>query len=367
MVTPALRALRRRFPTAEIWAQGRPHLDQLIGGAPLYDRYLPIIKAQRASDSSDSPTLAESGIDLAIVFPHSFRAAFEVFRAGIPLRVGYRREGRGVFFTHSLAPHQCSQPAPLADRAKRQAYQLVEGVSKSLARGWARRAPSLLANVRLSETVIPVPMIEQYLELAAVVGAEGDTEGPTLVVSEELELRARGQLRALGLAEGESYLAVNPGASFGVSKVYPIELLAESMQQLSEKLDRRVLVLCGPGEEPLSSELSDRLGDRAIGSHANLIPLDALKVAIRDASLLVTTDTGPWHIGNAFDTPSVVLMGPTDPRYTRSRWAKSIVLREPVECGPCHKKSCPLEHHRCMRDIPPGRVAAAGLSLLAQG
>jgi heptosyltransferase-2 len=40
------------------------------------------------------------------------------------------------------------------------------------------------------------------------------------------------------------------------------------------------------------------------------------------------------------------------------------VLREPVECSPCHKKVCPIDH-RCMTRLAPERVLDAAAELLA--
>ena len=75
------------------------------------------------------------------------------------------------------------------------------------------------------------------------------------------------------------------------------------------------------------------------------------------------TDTGPRHIATAFDIPTVVLMGPTDPRYTASNLTWTRVLRIDVECGPCHLKICPLDH-RCMTGIHAADVLQAAAELL---
>ena len=40
------------------------------------------------------------------------------------------------------------------------------------------------------------------------------------------------------------------------------------------------------------------------------------------------------------------------------------MLREPVECSPCHLKVCPIDH-RCMQRLAPERVLAAAAELLA--
>jgi heptosyltransferase-2 len=88
-----------------------------------------------------------------------------------------------------------------------------------------------------------------------------------------------------------------------------------------------------------------------------------LKPVLRRARLLVTTDTGPRHVATAFGTPAVVVMGPTDPRHTASNLDRTRVLRVDVECGPCHLKTCPIDH-RCMTALTATDALRAADSLL---
>ena len=76
------------------------------------------------------------------------------------------------------------------------------------------------------------------------------------------------------------------------------------------------------------------------------------------------TDSGTRHVATALGVPVVVLMGPTDPVYTATNLRTTAVLREPVECAPCHLKECPIDH-RCMERIGADRAIEAGERLLA--
>ncbi len=101
--------------------------------------------------------------------------------------------------------------------------------------------------------------------------------------------------------------------------------------------------------------------------------LGGLKSVCSRLSVLVTTDTGPRHVAAAFGVPVVVVMGPTDPRYTNSNLERTEVLREKVDCAPhrwpCHEKDCPLEgprRHQCMERIPAERAVRAAADLMAR-
>jgi heptosyltransferase-2 len=95
-----------------------------------------------------------------------------------------------------------------------------------------------------------------------------------------------------------------------------------------------------------------------------VLPLHRLTALVRRGALMITGDTGPRHIANAFELPVVCLMGPSDPVYTRYCLERTALLRKELDCSPCQRKVCPLGHHRCMRDITVDEVVAAGERLL---
>ena len=311
MATPALRALRRAAPDAELVVFGRPLLFGLLEGGDLFDRAVANHKG-KGRVRANVAALREIGADLAVILPHSFRTAWEVFRAGIPRRVGYRREGRGWMLTESIAPH------------------------------------------RVRGKIVPVPMVFQYLELVALLGAVPDGDGPKLPVSEELRARGDAALRELGVDDTDRLIVLNPGASFGPSKIWPVEYLSEVADHFMRE-GAKVLILCGPGEEELGATIAELCEGPVIDTGRAVLPLDITKPVLARANLMITTDAGPRHVSVSQGTPTIVLMGPTDPRYTDSHLGESVVLRRDVPCGPCHLKVCPLDH-RCLREIRPAEV-----------
>jgi heptosyltransferase-2 len=80
--------------------------------------------------------------------------------------------------------------------------------------------------------------------------------------------------------------------------------------------------------------------------------------------MLVTTDSGPRFLGVAFERPVVTLFGPTDARMTATSYDREITLSLGLDCQPCMARTCPLGHHRCMRDLTVDTVHAAVAKLL---
>ncbi|HOJ30398.1 MAG TPA: glycosyltransferase family 9 protein [bacterium] len=74
-----------------------------------------------------------------------------------------------------------------------------------------------------------------------------------------------------------------------------------------------------------------------------------LAFVIENAALLITTDSGPMHVGAATGTRTVAIFGPTDPRYHCPSGITFIQANN--VCPPCYKKQC--EHHTCMKSISP--------------
>src|SRR5258708_37205340 len=92
------------------------------------------------------------------------------------------------------------------------------------------------------------------------------------------------------------------------------------------------------------------------------IRLGPQKEAVRRCHLLVTSHTGPRHIAAAMDVPVVTIFGPTHPQWTEIYYAKERQVAGKVFCGPCQKKTGPLDH-RCMTRATPGMADAAAMEL----
>jgi heptosyltransferase-2 len=130
-----------------------------------------------------------------------------------------------------------------------------------------------------------------------------------------------------------------------------------------------VLVLCGPGERELAREIVRLTGSAQAHALADLavdgvrLSLGLTKACVRRCDLLVTTDSGPRHFAAAFDRPVVTLFGPTHIGWTETYHPRAVHLQKQVECGPCQRRVCPLDH-RCMKQLTPAEVLAAAEGLL---
>ena len=327
MATPALKAIRSGFPDAHITWLVRPLLKKIIETLPYWnqifeygggDRFLKVGRLL-----SWSMRLRREEFDMAVVLPNSFSSALMVFLAGIRHRVGYSREGRGLMLTDSLMP------------------------------------------VREGSTIVPVPMVDYYLRISDSLKCPRLTTVPELSVSRTARQQAEVIFKRLGVDTKRHIVVIIPGAAFGSSKCWKPEYFAQVADHLIERYACNVIIVPGPEEVEIVKDIEARMEKRAFALIDPIVPLDVLMAIIQSSSLLITNDTGPRHFGVAFNKPVVVIMGPTDPRYTNLNLEKTIVLRENLDCSPCHLKVCPRDH-RCMTAITPDRVIQASVRFLEE-
>lgn len=319
--TALFRELRAAYPKARILLGARPHLEPLARNAPWYDEFLAVeTRTGKPGIRETAKRLREAGCDLAILLPNSFRSALPPFLAGVPHRLGYSGGGRTLLLTRRLSPPR-------------------EGMRR-----------------------IHVPMPYSYGMLLSLIGVTPKSLRPELFFDEATGREAEQYLAKRGIARGERYAVVSPGASFGSSKLWNVESFAAVIDGLRDRFSLKTFVHCGPGEEKICQEIEARCKNKPASSYDEKRGLQELKPIVARCSLLVTTDSGPRHFGVAFDRPIVCLMGPTSPFCTHANVEKTEIVRIEVDCGPCHLKTCPLDH-RCMQQITPGMVLAAAEKL----
>src|SRR5262249_30367249 len=102
MATPALRALRQHFSGARIVGVLKPYVAGVLEGGDWFDEQ--ILSGRGSGILSTAWQLRRRSIDLAILFPNSFRTALVAWFGGCKKRIGCVRYGRGPLLTDRLLP-----------------------------------------------------------------------------------------------------------------------------------------------------------------------------------------------------------------------------------------------------------------------
>jgi heptosyltransferase-2 len=326
MATPALRALRAHFSAARLIGVLRSYVAEVLQGSPWLDDLIFLDNKGPAGARWPATAwrLRRQRPDLAVLFPNSFRTALVARLGGCRRRIGYRRYARGWLLTDPLEP--------------------------------VRDPPGRIK---------PSPVIDAYNGLAQSAGCPWPGYRMELFTTPADEAAADDLWERTGLAKYREVICLNPGAAFGSAKHWQVDSFAVLARELADRRGSGILVLCGPGERELARQIGLLAGRDAIHTLADsALSLGLTKACIRRSDLVITTDSGPRHFAAAFDRPVVTLFGPTHIDWTETYFAKAIHLQKKVDCGPCQRRVCPLDH-RCMKLLTPAEVLHAAGVLLA--
>ncbi len=169
--------------------------------------------------------------------------------------------------------------------------------------------------------------------------------------------------RDLGSAEVATRLLGKPsgqivgmilGSRWG-SKDWLPEGYQRLLQQLIHRADLTPVLFGDRAALELASALQQQCATPVVNlvGKTSLVELAAL---LRLCRVTVGPDSGPGHLAASFGVPQVTLMGPTSPVRVAPSGSEDLVVRAPIGCAPCLRRSCPGLEKLCMRLIRPEDV-----------
>lgn len=323
MSLPALAAVRLRFPRAHIAVLARPWVADLYRHEPFADEIIPYQARGPRSRWEIAQRLRPMGFECALLLQNAFDAAAVTRMAGIPRRIGYRRDGRGWLLTDSIeVPRRGSIPP-------HESFYYLELLRRC---GWVDNLPP-----------------------AALIRLEGAA-------------KAREAGRRRFQDEGwDSLLGVSPGAAFGGAKRWLPDRFAEAAAALARETGAAIALFGSQAERPICELILGQLQRRgiAVRNYAGATSLGEFIERAAACRLFLTNDSGAMHIASALGVPTVAVFGATNPVTTGPTGPLARIVRTGVECSPCLLRECPIDH-RCMQAVGAARVVTAALELLQQ-
>jgi len=311
MAEPAVRALRRAHPQAQVLLAGP--WATVLGGQGLADTLVTYPRAWSGRLAA-ADVVRRLAPDTAVLLPNSVESALAAWYWGAGRRIGFDAGVRGKVLTDVVA-----LPEPRRHQ------------------------------------------IDEYLMLAERCGASADDAEPTLTPP-PADGAARAEARALlaeaGAHGGRRTVGVHLGAAYGPAKTWPAERVAE-LCRLLDTVGARAVLLGTAAEAPAAAALAAEAPAATLAGRDRPALLPSL---LAELDALVSGDTGVAHLATALGTPVVALFGPTDPALSAPR-GRAVALTHPVPCAPCFYRVCPIEHP-CLRGLEAKRVRDAVLALL---
>jgi len=303
---------------------------------------------------------------------------------------------RNVSFVRRYLPEVqlLAVPEPLSPRLPRAVVQIARQLSRdrpqvivdceqflrlplTLAR-WASGAPCVGLDTPgqcrgplLDEPVTYEPLRHSAETFAALWARAGlaTHDGPGgLQSTPELH---QAQRRSWGL-DHRPLVIMHPGSGDHFpGRRWPAEHFGELMTLLA-KPGTHQLVITGTADErrlcAQAVKAARGTGSSAITDLSGQLDIQALIDLLSGAALLVSNDTGPLHLADALDTPTVGLFGPNTPHRYGPRRPGSVALHSDLPCSPClddrYMKHSSCRHYACMTSLAVEDVAGPCRAIL---
>jgi lipopolysaccharide heptosyltransferase II len=293
--TPALAALRRRFPRARITALVSRSNSGILDGNPDLDARILVNAGTQGPEvirfARHVEAIKRSSFDLMVNL--SPAASFVGLLAGVPEQV------------HLRMPHL---------------WWLIGG-----------------HNAKYRD----LHAVDLYLSvIRPLIGTDVPTElrQPRIYLASSHRADARRLLRECGLTPANLLVAMHVGGDgFGGRKRWSATRFAEVGRHLVDRFDAHVLLLGGPDDRALAEEVREEIprGATNLAGQTSLMETAAL---IERSTLFIGNDSCPLHIAAAVGTPAVGIYGPSNVRQFQpiggSRYRQRVV-RAGLPCSPC--------------------------------
>jgi lipopolysaccharide heptosyltransferase II len=327
LATPAVRALRRRFPEARLDAlvtayaapawHGNPHIDEIltcdkgVATGPLWSRARLAWRLRRRR--------YDLGVILEAHWGYAGFAELLLAAAGIRRRLG-----------RDLGKHR----------------DLLTDAAPVRQQHW----------------------IDTYLDVVALVGAIPDGAGMEVCIHLEDAAAAAAWAKANGADRSPPLVLFPGGNQHLISRRWRAEGFAAVGDALARRLNTPVVVIGGVQDAAVVTEVVRRMTMPAI-SAAGVLSWGATGALLKGCRIFVTNDSGPLHLAVAVGAPTVAVFGPTDPALFGPRHVPHAVVRAALPCSPCIRvgdfHACPIQpREHCLLSVTPDMVLAAATQLL---
>lgn len=319
-ITPALRALRKRYPNANITLFAQHPSYQIIDGAGLVNKVV-CLNALFGADGLKSmlhpkfvleffklaSLLTATRYDLFLDFQHLYyrRSIFKPFVISVlsraSRRIGFNSYNRGFFLTDKVDDPRM-----------------------------ARRH-----------------LIYRNVEFLKPLGIKIDSFEPIINISSDDITAANNIISGHNLNSNHLIIGINPASSRPATR-WGEDRFCALIDKIFDNFNANV-VLVGSADE---NDICERIAKSVKGKCINLAGKTTIgQVAgiIKKLNLFISNDTGPLHISYAFRVPTIGIFRPGEyPIWgSYSETDRFAAVYEDVWCAPCYRYTC--DHHTCMK------------------
>lgn len=344
--TPALRALRKTFPTAHITVLTKPAPAMLLRDLPTVDEVI-VSPGFRYIAPGSHPDPADL-LALLRLLRRLWSDKFDI-----------------TFVFHHLTSHSGALK-----------YALLVGASRAGLRVGLDNGRGFFLNRKVSDAGFGgCHEVDYWLQVVAVMGAR-----PVLPVKLELAISEADQAWAgMVLATGPwgerrgPLVAIHPGSgAYTLARRWPAARFAAVADRLSRERQARIVLIGGPDDAEASAAMLAESREPVLNL-AGQTTLGRLAALLSACDLFIGGDSGVMHLAVAAGTAVVALFGPTNHRawgpYAPA--GRATVLRVDRPGCPClyvghqvgNREGC--AGRECLNAITPEMVYQAAINSLS--
>jgi ADP-heptose:LPS heptosyltransferase len=335
--SPVLRALRRRYPEAQITLVVQDVFQETAGLLPGPDRLVTFPALQLAP-------LVDGGGD----WPQAYQLVADWLQTHI---------GSPPDLVVNLTPDFLGALLSYLSRGRE-----VRGFTLGSHRSFFTQPAwmSYLMIISRARKANPFNLVDIFLKSA---GLDADGEGLAVQIPPSVRNEAASFLEGAPLAPTTSLVGLVPGAS-QPQRCWPPERYAQVAGALLAARPCHFFIFGNHKERPLGEAIAALLpsGTATLCTGGTSIPF--LAALLSHLHLLITNDTGPMHLAAAVNTPVLAFfLAGARVQDTGPVGEGHLALEPRLACHPCHyPDSCSL--FKCHEAFSPEGVAAWALRLL---
>jgi ADP-heptose:LPS heptosyltransferase len=286
-VTPIFRALKKNLPNAKVIVLGSKINRELVQGNSDVDEYVVFERDPKYLVN----TFKELNLDVALLTTQDPLALSTSFIAGVPLIV---------------------TPQVVNTKAETEtfAYKILS---------------KLASNVTyVAEQYFP----REFLKVLEPIGIITDDTKKHLAYNSSAKEKVMKFFEENNIKIGHDFvIGVSPSAGNKVKSWFP-DRYAKLIQYLIEKYEAKIIIVGAPPDKAIIEEMNKNLPESPnIIDTSSMFTIEELKALVANLNLFISGDTGPIHIADAFDIPTVNILGPVgeDEMPPRGEFHRNVI------------------------------------------
>jgi ADP-heptose:LPS heptosyltransferase len=329
MLTPALAALRERYPNAEVdLITLHEYVKEAFHNHPYLDtiRTLPAYRGQWIISRFSSRA--------------SVRLIFATIRFYSPLLLNYLFSRHEVGINFGLSDF---------DRSLGNALMFCLNVPTRIgSEGPGARLLTHAVSVNCQRT----HRATTYLELLKPLNVSTRDLAYEFPVRQHDLDRVKLALRRGNIDPAKPLAIVNPGGKMHInSRRWPAEYYARVCRFLNTEEGFQIVLTGDQDDRDVCEEIAQSQ-KQSTQSMAGSFSFAETAALLSLAQLCVTNDTSTLHLAEAVQVPRVIsIFGPTNPTLLAPQNERNIVFQSHLECAPCMGGLIDAQTQRCWRDI----------------